>query len=106
MGDEVTYSSLSLLRLCQLVSPALPVGAYNFSQALEYAAHMNWVHDESSACSWIAGIAHHAMGTLDLPILLRLHEAWSNRDETTAQRWSAYLIASRETEELRAEERH
>ena len=28
---------LALLRLLQLASPALPIGAFNFSQGLEYA---------------------------------------------------------------------
>lgn len=99
-------TSLSLLRLCHLVSPALPVGAYNFSQGLEYAAHAGWVHDERSTLEWIAGVARHAIGTLDLPILLRMHAAWSIDDTPQAAVWSRYLLASRETAELRAEERH
>lgn len=95
-----------MLRLCQLVSPALPVGAYNFSQALEYAVHRDWVHDASSAYEWIHGIAEHALGTLDLPLLARMHDAWRVDDLLAAQRLSAQLLAARESEELRAEERH
>jgi urease accessory protein len=97
---------LSLLRLCQLVSPALPIGAYHFSQGLEYAVHAEWVRDEASACEWISGLAHHALGTLDVPLLLRLHDAWSTVDVQDVERWSRYLLASRESAELRAEERH
>jgi len=37
---------LALLRLCHLVSPALPVGVYAYSQALEYAVHSGSVRDE------------------------------------------------------------
>lgn len=96
----------TLLRLCQLVSPALPVGAYHFSQGLEFAVHENWVRDEASACEWIDGIARHAIGTLDVPVLLRLYDGWRSNDVDTVKRWSQYLIASRETMELRAEERH
>ena len=72
--------SQALLRLCQLVSPALPIGGYNFSQGLEYAIHAEWVHDEASALDWIRGLAQHAVGTLDAPVLLRLHDAWSRTD--------------------------
>lgn len=97
---------LAMLRLCQLVSPALPIGAYNFSQGLEYAVQAGWVHDEVSARDWIAGVAEQAVGTLDLPLLLRLHAAWSGNDALKAHDWSSYLLAARETEELRAEERH
>jgi len=98
--------SLSLLRLCQLVSPALPIGSYHFSQGLEYAVHAEWIHDEQEAGDWILGIAHNAIGTLDLPVLLRLHDAWTSNNHQTVERWSRFLIASRETSELRAEERH
>jgi urease accessory protein len=97
---------LSQLRLFQLVSPALPIGAYHFSQGLEYAVHAEWVRDEATACDWISGLAHHAIGTLDAPTLLRLHDAWSVNDIEAVERWSRFLIASRESAELRAEERH
>ena len=58
-SDDSPISSLesrplALLRLCQLVSPALPVGAYHFSQGLEYAVQAGWVRDEDSAFEWIA----------------------------------------------------
>jgi urease accessory protein len=105
MLDQHT-NSLSMLRLCQLVSPALPIGAYNFSQGLEYAVHMDWVRDEASVRDWVQGVAEHAVGTLDLPLLLRMHDAWTHHDELNARYWSIYLLASRESEELRAEERH
>jgi urease accessory protein len=99
-------NSFSMLRLCQLVSPALPIGAYNFSQGLEYAVELGRVHDEVSTCDWVLGVAEHAVGTLDLPLLLRMHDAWMRNDEINARYWSTYLLASRETSELRAEERH
>jgi urease accessory protein len=95
-----------LLRLCQLVSPALPVGAYHFSQSLEYAVHAQWVSGESDTADWIVGIARNALGTLDVPVLLRMFDAWQVQDDDGVERWSRQLIASRETSELRAEERH
>ena len=105
-SQRAEQDPLALLRLCQLVSPALPVGAYNFSQGLEYAVHAGWVHDEATTQSWVLGIARHTVATLDLPLLIRMHDAWSRDNENRARYWSAYLLASRETEELRAEERH
>jgi len=97
---------LSLLRLCHLVSPALPVGAYAYSQGLEYAVHAGWVRDEATTLEWLQGLSHSGVGTLDLPILLRLHRAWSTADALAVRHWSAQLIAARETCELRAEELH
>ncbi len=96
----------ALLRLCHLVSPALPVGAYHFSQGLEYAVHAGWVNNELETAEWIEGLAHNAIGTLDLPLLLRMHTAWQTIGIHAVTRWSRELIASRETNELRAEERH
>jgi urease accessory protein len=96
----------SLLRLCHLVSPALPVGAYAYSQGLEYAVHAGWVCDEDSTLEWIAGLSQRAVGSLDLPILWRLYQAWQGADMDRVEHWSARLIAARETAELRAEERH
>jgi urease accessory protein len=95
-----------MLRLCQLVSPALPIGAYNFSQALEMAVERAWVTDEPSALRWISGLAANAVGTLDLPLLLRMQAAWQQDDPATVVRYSQQLLAARETAELRAEERH
>ncbi|MET0656789.1 MAG: urease accessory protein UreF [Steroidobacteraceae bacterium] len=96
----------ALLRLLQLASPALPIGAFHFSQGLEHAVHAGWVRDEESAREWIAGVACAGLATLDLPVLARLHDAWSQDSAGEVSRWSALLIASRETEELRAEDRH
>ncbi|HUG72502.1 MAG TPA: urease accessory UreF family protein [Steroidobacteraceae bacterium] len=97
---------LALLRLLQLASPALPVGAFNFSQGLEYANEQGWVGNEQQAGEWIGGVAQHGMANLDLPMLMRLHAAWSEGDATRARRLSRELIASRESAELRAEELH
>jgi urease accessory protein len=95
-----------LLRLLHLASPALPIGAFHFSQGLEYAVECGWVKDESSALEWIGGIASASLATLDLPVLERLRGAWRQGDFAGVRRWNAFLIASRETEELRAEDRH
>src|SRR5688500_4217507 len=96
---EHQLAPAALLRLCQLVSPALPIGSYNFSQGLEYAVHAGWVSDERSAPEWIAGLARYAVGTLDVPVLLRMHRAWGLNDTDAVICWSRFLIAARETRE-------
>ena len=69
-----------LLRLLHLASPALPIGAFHFSQGLEYAVEAGWVRDEGSALEWIDGIANASLATLDLPVLHRLQTAWIHGD--------------------------
>jgi urease accessory protein len=105
MGTTMT-DQLALLRLLQLASPALPIGAFNFSQGLEFAIEHGGVKDEQHAREWIVGVARHSMALLDVPMLLRLHAAWNDQDVERAHRLSAELFASRETMELRAEELH
>ncbi len=95
-----------LLRLLHLASPALPIGAFHFSQGLEYAVEAGWVKDERTAHAWIAGCLRENVGTLDLPIVARIQRGWLSGDERAVRYWSQRALASRETEELRAEDRH
>ena len=72
----------ALLHILHLASPALPIGGFHFSQGLEQAVEAGWIYDESTANEWIGGIAEGAIGTLDLPVLARLHRACIARDES------------------------
>ena len=104
--EEVRPAVPQLLRLLHLASPALPIGAFHFSQGLEYAVEAGWVRDEDGALEWIGGIARGSLATLDLPVLWRLHAAWTRNDLDDLRRWNSFLIACRETAELRLEDRH
>jgi urease accessory protein len=96
--------SAGSLKLWQLISTALPVGAYSYSQALEYVHFEGTVHDERSALSWLRDLLAHGVACLDLPILERVHRAWAARDELAVTRLSRELEARRETAELRFED--
>jgi urease accessory protein len=93
-----------LLSLLRFVSPSLPIGAYAYSRALEYAVHCGAVHDEASAADWIVGLAIHTTARLDAPVLLRLHRAFAAGDDAAVTHWNALLLASRESSELRLED--
>lgn len=97
---------LALPRLLQLCSPALPVGAYAYSQGLEYAVERGWVRDEVSAGDWILGLLAHSLRRLDLPIFVRLYQGWQTADLNEVRRWNARLHASREAAELQREDAH
>jgi urease accessory protein len=91
------------LRLLQLVSPSLPVGAYSYSQALEAAAEAGIVRDAASATRWIGDVLELSLAAMEAPLLLRLVAAWNDGDGAAVRHWNAELVASRETSELRAE---
>lgn len=97
---------IALLRLLQLASPALPVGAYAWSQGLETAVERGWVTDETTSERWIRGLLQHSLGYLDVPVLARLHRAWTLGDKSQVAHWNAFLFAAREAAELQQEDRH
>jgi urease accessory protein len=94
--------STALLRLLQLASPSLPIGAYTYSQGLEAAIEAGWVKDEASARTWITGSLGVA-ADFEAPILWRLLKAFSARDAETVAYWTERLVAARDTAEFRAE---
>lgn len=102
----MTEGGGALLRLLQLVSPALPVGAYAYSQGLEAAVDAGWVSDEVSLRGWLFGVLEHSLCRVDLPVLARLQRAWSAGDDAAVAYWAAWLMAQRESAELQAEDRH
>lgn len=97
-------TDLTLLRLLQLASPTLPVGAYAYSQGLEWAVAAGWVGDEPSLAGWLDEQLTHALGGVDLPIFARLYAAAGNGDDAAQLSWSRHLIALRETRELVADD--
>lgn len=95
--------ALALVRLLQLASPSLPVGAYSYSQGLEAAIEARDVHDSASAARWIGDVMQLSVASMEAPLLLRLVAAWKAGDAEAVARWNDEFIASRESAELRAE---
>ncbi|MGE0356602.1 MAG: urease accessory protein UreF [Burkholderiales bacterium] len=93
----------ALARLLQLASPALPVGAYSYSQGLEAAVEAGLVADAESAGRWIGEVLVLSVASLEAPVLWRLLAAWEAGDREAAGRWNEEFLASRESAELRAE---
>ena len=94
---------LQLARLLQLASPALPVGAYTYSQGLEWAVESGTIRDEASAGRWIADLLAHGIGRYEAPLVVALMRAWTAADNAEIARLNAEFLASRESAELRAE---
>ena len=96
--------SLAQLRLMQLVSPALPIGGFTYSQGLEYAIEAGWVDDVPSLQDWLLGLIQDGLTHLEVPVLARLYLACAAKDPEALLTWGRYLLAARETRELRLEE--
>ena len=91
------------IRLLQLASPALPVGAYSYSQGLEPAVEARVVENAADAEAWIGDVLEHSVARMEAPVFLRVASAWQRGDDAAAWRWNAEFVASRESAELRAE---
>ncbi|UYG01723.1 urease accessory protein UreF [Halomonas sp. PAMB 3232] len=99
-----SQNDLALLGLLQLVSPALPIGAFAFSQGLESAFELGWVDDEESLTEWLSGVLDDGLTRCELPVIARLFEAFERGDAADVAEWDAWLAATRETAELVAED--
>lgn len=97
---------LGQVRLMQLISPALPIGSFTYSQGLEWAVEAGWVHDPATLGDWLAGLIDDGLAQFELPILARLHRACAAADPAAIALWGQRLYAGRETRELRNEERN
>ena len=96
-------STHQLARLLQLASPALPVGAYTYSQGLEWAVESGVISNEASAGRWIADLMQHGIGRFEAPLLAALMSAWAESRLAQVSELNADFLASRESAELRAE---
>lgn len=113
---------MNLARLLQLASPALPVGAYTYSQGFEWAVEAGTVKDEATALVWIGDQLEWNLGRFEAPLLAQMMAAWKTAlrcgpeptspapNEATGTEvgaddaaLDARYLASRETAELRAE---
>jgi urease accessory protein len=96
---------LSDLRLFQLISPSLPVGAFTYSQGLELAVEAGWVDSQERFEEWLTEQLNHSLTTLELPMLDRMLSALDKEDAQAFNQRTKELIAWRETKELRLEEK-
>lgn len=92
-----------IVRLLQLASPVLPVGAYTYSQGLEWAVEAGLVRDEASADRWIADLLHWGVGRYEAPLMAAAMTAWQQGLPDEIGRLNADFLASRESAELRSE---
>lgn len=103
MSESVHLQALALVNLLRLSSPALPVGAYSYSQGLEWAVDSGRIGDEAGAVDWIGGVLDSVVAGCEAPLTVRMYRAWQALDEHTLRRWNLLSLAARETAELHAE---
>lgn len=94
----------SAYNLLQLTSPSLPTGAFTYSQGLEWAVEKGWVTNRQSLELWLQSYIHTGFEELEIPVLQRLYLSAKENNIDNFRYWSNYILACRETHELRLEE--
>jgi urease accessory protein len=92
-----------LTALLHLASPALPIGAFSYSQGLEAAIEAQLITDAESARDWIASGLTDVLALGELPFLAHQIERWHAHDAAGLALANSEFLASRESAELRRE---
>jgi urease accessory protein len=91
----------SLLSLLQLVSPALPVGAYSYSEGLETLVQQARIINANDLYHWLQQSLTWGAIRLEAGVMIRSYRCVTEKDWAGLEAWNDWLSAARETEELR-----
>ncbi len=96
-----TMNETTLLSLLQLASPALPVGAYSYSEGLESLVDAGIIKDVATLEHWLIQELTYGAARLEAAVMLRAYQSFAQGDFSKIIYWNQWLTATRETEELR-----
>ncbi len=91
-----------LLSILQLASPALPVGAYSYSEGLEMLVENGTIANYTHIKDWLKAELLYGAIRLEAAVMVRSQQSAKMNDLESLCRWNLWLSAARETEELRA----
>jgi urease accessory protein len=94
-------TAAALLQLMWLASPALPVGGFSYSEALEAAVEAGLVTGESQTRQWLLDQLVLSLARSELAVLSKAFGAWRRGDLASIAELNAWVAATRETSELR-----
>jgi len=105
---------MSSLALLQLVSPALPVGAFSYSEGLELLVQRDQLQDRATLASWLEAELSRGQVMIEAAALRPLRHSlsqWKVSAEqgkvehgTDVRDWAQWLIALRDAAEVRAQQ--
>jgi urease accessory protein len=99
--DAMTDSSAALLYLLQLASPALPIGAYSYSEGVEYLSQTQQITSADELAIWLTGELKHGSIRLEAQILYEAYQCSVGGKFELLYQLNTRLSALRDTEELR-----
>ncbi|MEB3166870.1 MAG: urease accessory UreF family protein [Cyanobacteriota bacterium] len=97
--------SLERLRLHQLVSPALPVGAFSYAEGLEVLVQTGRLPDAAAVSAWLEAELERGALTLEAAALAPMMALIATGAWRQLADLDGWLLAQREAPELRAQQR-
>ncbi len=91
----------ALLQLMWLASPALPVGAFSYSEGLEPAVESGRATCEATAGDWLVDQLQLGLARADLPVVAQAFAAWQQGDLERIAALNDWVRQTRESAELR-----
>ena len=92
--------STALLTLLQLTSPALPVGAYSYSEGLETLVDRGSISSAGDLQIWLTESLNIGSISMEVGVFIRAYRAEIQADRDKVIYWNQWLSATRETAEL------
>lgn len=99
-GEPPRLGATALIELMRLASPALPVGGFSYSEALEAAVDHGMVRDEASALRWLTDQLHLVLARSDLPVVVLAVKAWRRGDLERVKELNDWVLHTRESREF------
>jgi urease accessory protein len=90
-----------LLKLLHLASPALPVGAFSYSEGLETLVQQGKIMGAEELSNWLIQELQYGAMRLEAIALGQSYRCMAAQDEAGLSHWNHWLSALREAEELR-----
>lgn len=96
-----TRTHFQRLRLLQLASSTLPVGAYTYSEGLEFLTEAGQISSAAALQDWVVQELTYGSIRVESGMMLRAYQSALQDNEAQLLSWNAWWSAARETEELR-----
>jgi urease accessory protein len=93
----------TLLNLLQLASPTLPVGAYSYSDGLETLVAQGTINHKENLYNWLEQELRYGAIKLESAVMIRAYRSVASSNLDKLAYWNAWLSATKETTELRAQ---
>ena len=99
------------LEFLQLMSPSLPVGAFSYSEGLEWLVQNKKVHDEISLFNWLESELSRGQITIEATSIAHIMKDlvdWRDKEDeqykSLIEEWNSWLTSLRDSPEIRSQQ--